>query len=887
MLSIFKSNRPASDSDSSSSSSSEERIIPPGTPYLTKINGKLVWARKKTPKVVNPMKDLLGEAFGSRTVIVRKRSRSLERPVTKVLIGNVPVVQQHQVSYSAPLPQQPFPTMSPPMAYYPKQPPPFIWQPTPQPVPQPAQLPHLYIPHQPPMPAPLFVQQSPTEKEKEQLKIFDAHFNNMVKPKTARVTSASSEESQDKSQSKPQEQPQTNAEESTTKVKIAITKHVCGDCGRLRSRKYHHDHPLKPGEVPEVAFCRKCQKDASSTSESSEAEDTHKSKKKEKSKKKVKKNKAPPKPVESSDEDDEDKSSDSPAPKPPKTPKPNQPKPGHPKNPAGKKSVSEDYIVVEEEFSDHERQPRGRSHSRASRENDASRRPLSPINSQLSAPRSRSRSYVRPSPQDYSKNRPNPIEIHEAFREKVRPRSPHIQYRYVEVVPSQVSFERNEPSYQRKAPIHLVDDVVYEKPVSPKKAQYVYRSREGAPSSKAYSVEEPESVARSYHARVDDLEGEGSVRGPPSSLHDTFEVREVSSRGPPSRENSFEVPDAASSMRSSDARRRRKRERATPGAPDFGPREQPHVIHPESDDELVVVKETFEYRKKKQASEDERRRQEYIDRATLSPRKSYQFSADEAARYYYDDWSRAKPGFSLPSLVGKPYQPYQPAKAKKGYRRDRHPESEVTESEASYDYGMSDQHYPPRVPSPPSPIYQSKVNDWSGLKHTDWGDEPLYPVSSGSEHAGRRGKVVHMPPIEAPRCRQNNSSARPTSARGAPDGGSERALIVSPRHSGERSRDSIYEYTGSDLTERQHRDRWDEFSASNITELERLAEVEARHVTFKDTPSLRSLHDNWGTSEGNSQRSRSEYDTRSGGGGWENGGENRGGPGGLGDVTDG
>lgn len=352
--------------------------------------------------------------------------------------------------------------------------------------------------------------------------------------------------------------------------------------------------------------------------------------------------------------------------------------------------ISEDYIVVEEELSDRERQPRGRSHSRVSRGSDGPRRPLSPLASQLSAPRSRSESYARPSRRDFQENMSHPIEVHEAFRESVRPRSPHIQYRYVEVVPSQVSFERNEPTYSRRPPSQFVDEIVYEKPVSPKHSHYQHRDRERASSSKAYSVEEPESITRSHRARVEDYEEDASVR---DSRYDTFEVREASTRGPPSRENSFEVPDTMSSMRSGEARRRRKRERAPPWITDFLPWEEPHVIHPYSDDEVVVVTETFEYRKKKQAEdEEERRRQEYIDRATLSPRTNYQFSSEEAARYYHDDWSRAEPEFVLLSLVGKPYQPYQPAKAKKGYRRDRHPDSEVTESEASYDYGMSGMH---------------------------------------------------------------------------------------------------------------------------------------------------------------------------------------------------
>lgn len=253
-----------------------------------------------------------------------------------------------------------------------------------------------------------------------------------------------------------------------------------------------------------------------------------------------------------------------------------------------------------------------------------------------------------------------------------------------------MSFELNEPTYLRRAPSQFADEVVYEKPISSKRSHYQDRDRERASSSKAYSVEESESVTRSHRARVEDYKEDASVR---DSRYDTFEVREASSRGPPSRDNSFEIPDTMSSMRSKEARRRRKRERAPPGMADFRPWEESHVIHPESDDEVVVVTETFEYRKKKQDEhEEERRRQEYIDRATLNPRTNYQFSAEEAARYYHDDWSRAEPEFVLPSLVGEPYQPYQPAKAKEGYRRDRHPHSEVTESEASYDYGMSGMH---------------------------------------------------------------------------------------------------------------------------------------------------------------------------------------------------
>ncbi len=41
---------------------------------------------------------------------------------------------------------------------------------------------------------------------------------------------------------------------------VTITKHVCAKCGNVRSEKYHYQNPIKPGEMPEPAFCRNCKK---------------------------------------------------------------------------------------------------------------------------------------------------------------------------------------------------------------------------------------------------------------------------------------------------------------------------------------------------------------------------------------------------------------------------------------------------------------------------------------------------------------------------------------------------------------------------------------------------------------------------------------------------
>lgn len=40
-----------------------------------------------------------------------------------------------------------------------------------------------------------------------------------------------------------------------------FTGHVCAHCGVSRSRRYHAEHPIKPGEVPIPDYCGRCQKE--------------------------------------------------------------------------------------------------------------------------------------------------------------------------------------------------------------------------------------------------------------------------------------------------------------------------------------------------------------------------------------------------------------------------------------------------------------------------------------------------------------------------------------------------------------------------------------------------------------------------------------------------
>lgn len=248
------------------SSSSEDEVIPAGLPYVTKVNGKLVMARDKMPaRQPSTAMSLLGEAFGVESKVIHKRSKSVDGyHAPPLMIGGIPYVPQlQQVTYTSPLPQQPFQTgllpgtpiapiapIAPCQHPYTTYPGPIYRQET--------MLPRRYT-----VPA-----QDPTPEDFDLLQQIDADYNSKKKGKgKSRVNSAPD---------------LTGSHVSgATKTTITAERHVCGNCGRLRSRKYHMDHPIKKGQEPPVAFCRKCQRDASST----EGSDISKNKNKTGSKK--------------------------------------------------------------------------------------------------------------------------------------------------------------------------------------------------------------------------------------------------------------------------------------------------------------------------------------------------------------------------------------------------------------------------------------------------------------------------------------------------------------------------------------------------------------------------------------------------------------------------
>lgn len=231
---LYRYQAPRRSSDGSDSTIELERVIPAGQPYLTKVNGKLVMAREKRPKAATTVAiDLLGEAFGQKTRIIRKRSKSLDKPNGPLLIGGVTYIPQQQVPapYTTPLPQQTFSTQN--LMHYP--------------------------------PQPTFMLSNPSQQDLNQLHQMQAHFSRMNGPGAPNNLH--------------------NGKVEVTSTTITITKHICAGCGRIRSKKYHHNHPIKQGEKPEPDFCRRCQKDSSSTDSEGESQDVKKKAKEAKHKK--------------------------------------------------------------------------------------------------------------------------------------------------------------------------------------------------------------------------------------------------------------------------------------------------------------------------------------------------------------------------------------------------------------------------------------------------------------------------------------------------------------------------------------------------------------------------------------------------------------------------
>jgi hypothetical protein len=179
-------------------------------------------------------RDFLGEAFGVRGRVPRERAKSFHKPSPPPsLDANLSYASQQPLTYSTPLPQRAFSAMP--------------------------SFPAIPILHQPIQYA--VTQPPPANPDLDQLRRIDAHYRSI------------------NGESLPQTDPvATKDRRLESKPPASIMKHTCADCGRLRSKLYHAEHPIKPGEIPIQEFCRKCQRDASSTSCSSRSDDESTSK---------------------------------------------------------------------------------------------------------------------------------------------------------------------------------------------------------------------------------------------------------------------------------------------------------------------------------------------------------------------------------------------------------------------------------------------------------------------------------------------------------------------------------------------------------------------------------------------------------------------------------
>jgi hypothetical protein len=179
----------------------------------------------KSLDITRPMEatlDFLGEAFGVRGRPLRRQAKSIDRPSSTPVLDIPPLyMSQQPLTYSTPLPQGAFPTI------------PSVQQALVQPIPYATAFPH------------------PVHPDLDQLRRIDAHYRWVNGQGFTKFDHG------------------TTNECNNLMATVSVGKHTCANCGRIRSKRYYAEHPIKPGEIPIQEFCRKCQKDASSTSNSS------------------------------------------------------------------------------------------------------------------------------------------------------------------------------------------------------------------------------------------------------------------------------------------------------------------------------------------------------------------------------------------------------------------------------------------------------------------------------------------------------------------------------------------------------------------------------------------------------------------------------------------
>ncbi|KAH8674559.1 hypothetical protein BGZ60DRAFT_513925 [Tricladium varicosporioides] len=865
-------------------SDNPKKVVPAGTIYLTKVNGKLVMARAKRDKTADVSFDLMGEVFGANKIsTIRKKAESVSAsssPPPPLFIGGIPYLPQHPLQ-TAPMLQPPFPPPTPTQPFY------IIPPPPPQP-PVPLQMPHVpQGPYYPPCPP------QPTPQDFRNLKQFDAHFNRYVVEKSEVKT-----------------KPPNKVAAEEAKTTITITKHICVNCGRVRSKGYHKDHPLRDGDRPVPAFCRRCQRDASSTSSGSRGkkdEEKNPRGKKKKKKKKHKKHRSRPRSVESKSSE-RDVRRDSTCEKfGIRTPRARKvitlkelssDEDGRQQTRA--RRAKENRIVKEIET----RHSRGRSRECVEIDYDSHRAPLSPLG--RLPERSVSPSDSLPTYYDRLRHSTVGSQLEKSHR------SPPVSFRYIPS-PSASREEYQEKSTARKMPVHPFDDngptpmASYVR-VSPVEQQAFSRktsSRERSSNGENLSSTRSQEVAQLR--RQERQSPLGTPWGPQHDIHEALENPVVATgrrvyRPKSELKEKIWAGSAAASRLSSN-----KSFVVT----------DTYVYRPKSNLEegglLEEERRRQEYadravpkgrgsRIKEFLAEDERMRKQYLDGSTVHGRaQARRFSTKEdAVKYYYEDWveRNAESISSDRSEACQRHSPGSDARAHnsyqdvayesnmsrrrrepqryrtvpvdeaakyfredwdkrgsgsdltyrgegyRGYRRDTCEDLELAEANPGY---RRESFYQgrPRVPIPPSPIPASPSTE-------SWVAPPFSPraesITTIYKEKIRRGKAPGRSPpssvaSEPEYERSTTTQHRPVFAWEAIESSLKRALIPSPRNN---SRESVcHPYHVSEMTKRiqevDSNGKRVKFRAE-ISEVGTTSDWATEEISIKDWPENRSVY---------------------------------------------
>ncbi|RDW84400.1 hypothetical protein BP6252_01990 [Coleophoma cylindrospora] len=763
MLTVYQPAKSAS--KEASEDEVEEVILPAKRPYLTKVNGRLVMARQKHDRSASAM-NLLGEAFGlSTTRVIRRRPSSPEIEKTVPVYNTLPNPQRHYypTNYASPDAIQ---AVSSPVLLYPGNMIQVVAIAPPQLLPS--------LPRR--MSLQTINSQAASEpcrvigEDLAQLHLLDAHYRAYVAQNKDKIPAENAAEKQTSCTTAVTDQ------QASSKTTITITKHVCAGCGRLRSRKYHHNNPIQSGEEAKQTFCRKCQKDPSSTS----SDDNDKVEKKRKNKQKRKKGKKGKVPLASVSivtreilnlaQDSESPSSEAVEIAADAS---NKPALGVEKElhrtlkiKEIKRRPSAEYIVVEEYESDDQPQENGGSATRRYlEESDISGR----MQTSYAVGRNKSTSHKSyqtsitaresippPAADNFSPSDSSHLPKHQGQRYRLSPRSKDYNKGrvggYDDHFPRPIShsviharrrgsqeyyepFDHEDPQVQKdshpRETRHYLED--QSKRYTPSSTRHYYdpntfvehqpfiedqRRSQDYPEGR-YSPDFAESSFPQWYANEVETRRvhpqSRQQRGRPTYQESSREHFETSHHPSHKGRQDQETFKEQFPAQSSFTRRRRERQSSDSPVLVARPWEKSLEIRPEDGDEVVVVTERFTYLPKNSSVSKNSRTYAYVDRKHHnSYLRTGQFEPPVDASKYYEDW------FADESDKRVRHRERLARKATYGATTDRWGAENPQRAEETAYQSL------PRAPSPPSPTH--RFGSSNKIPNT-----PPYPRSSDSD----------------------------------------------------------------------------------------------------------------------------------------------------------